>query len=77
MNKKQMQKLAQESKVPAAKSEVPMPWAIDEGIVRALYVALVGGADFQRTQLGTADVCRLALTRAKVAARVWNEERGE
>ena len=40
-----------------------------------LYSQIVGGTDFLRTQASPADVCRMALKRAQIAARVWSEER--
>ena len=36
-----------------------------------LYAACLSGADFLRTQMSEADVCRTALRRAWIAARVW------
>ena len=76
MNKTKIQKLAQDSAAASnrPKQVVPVPPAADDLCAR-LYVALVGSSDFLRTQASPADVCRMALKRAQIAARVWSEER--
>ena len=40
----------------------------------ALYVALVGNADFERTATPVAEICRRAFARSVIAASVWREE---
>ena len=42
-----------------------------EALQRTIYAALVGGADFIRTQAGSAEICRAAYARSKVAVKVW------
>ena len=75
MNKTKIQKLAQDSAAASNRpKQVPVPPAADDLCAR-LYVALVGSSDFLRTQASPADVCRMALKRAQIAARVWSEER--
>ena len=75
MNKKKIQQLARESALQPME-ENRQSLAVPQDDLRArLYVALVGSSDFLRTQASTADVCRMALKRATIAARVWIEER--
>ena len=42
-----------------------------------LYAALLAGSDFLRTQMSEADVCRNALRRAEIAAKVWRAAKEE
>lgn len=45
----------------------------ESDMVARLYVALIGGADWVRTQASDARICRLALARARLAARIFAE----
>ena len=61
---------------PVAKEGASTPPEDGEGreaLQRTIYAALVGGADFLRTQAGTAEICRAAYGRSKVAVKVWFE----
>lgn len=49
------------------------PEFYESDMVARLYVALIGGADWVRTQASDARICRLALARARLAARIFAE----
>ncbi len=89
MNKQKIKQLAEqkpEQKPEPAKKIEPKPAPVvqktgapdpTKSFFARLYVALVGSSDFLHTQLGTAEVCRVAYERAEIAVRVWQREQAK
>jgi hypothetical protein len=71
MNKAKIKQLAQEQAKTSREPATPDP---KDDLQERLYVALVGSADFIRTQFGPIEICRIAFKRSQIAADVWRKE---